>query len=371
MAKASSAQGVWSGKAGSKVYASNKGDRKNPQIIREYQGNVYNPKSAGQTFQRSKMNVAGQISSLCAPEVLTAFGGRKRYNRSRFNSNLLKVAEEVQGIMGVYCPDIKFSDSRVVPFSATPTLGASISGGLSGVIDLTGAKIGDGVRVITLVAFKTPSAYGYDSVSYADYVKSTDSNRLVVSQPISVSNIAAQGDVAVYVYIVPFTLNEGAKSVTYGNIAAAINTGVLEGDRIVAEVTTAMSTATSVDFGATICPYEDGLTLSADPGPVPPSPVGAPVSVSWVLGETAAQFISDPFELTVSINEEKSDAMTPVETPAGTVNIAVEYSSSTISNLNIKNAATGELLGINQSAGNNIDVTINSDMVIVVDFTFE
>lgn len=369
MGKSVNGIGVISGKVGPWVYVPNKGDSKYPQIERAYQPNVYNPKSAGQTLQRSKMNVAGQISSLCAPEVLSAFGGRKRYNRSRFVSHLLKVAEEVQGVMGVYCPDIKFSSSRVVPFNATPTLGASISGGLSGAIDLTGAKIGDGVRVITLVAFKTPSEYGYDSVSYADYVKSTDSNRLLVNQPISVSDIAAQGDVAVYVYIVPFTLNEGATSVTYGNIFAAINSGVLTGDRIVAEVTSTIGTSTAVDFGATLCPYEDGLQLSADPGPIPPAPVGAPVEVSWVYGPNSGRYIDVPPEPTVSFNEEKVDPSTPVELPAGNVNIAVEAGATTVTDLTIKNAATGEILGEISGDGDNVDVTITEDMVIVIDFT--
>lgn len=374
MGKSVNAIGVVSGKVGAWVYVPNKGDKKYPQIERAYQPNVFNPKSAGQNLQRSKMNVAGQISSLCAPEVLSAFGGRKRYNRSKFVSHLLKVAEEVQGVMGVYCPDIKFSTSRVVPFSVTPTLGASISGGLSGAIDLQGASIGDGVRVITLVAFKTPSEYGYDSVSYADYVKSTDNNRLLVNQPISVSDIAAQGDVSVYVYLVPFTLNEGAMSVTYGNIAAAINSGVLTGDRIVAEVTSSIGTSSAVDFGSTLCPYEDGLTLSADPAPIPPAPVGAPVNVSWVLGERAAQAINDPEvvepgSLTIAFNEEKVEAMTPIDIPAGTISIDVEAGGAIVSNLTISDAATGERLGTVSGEGANINVTITEDMVVVVDFT--
>lgn len=370
MGKSVNAIGVVSGKVGAWVYVPNKGDKKYPQIERAYQPNVFNPKSVGQTLQRSKMNVAGQISSLCAPEVLSAFGGRKRYNRSKFVSHLLKVAEEVQGVMGVYCPDIKFSASRVVPFSTTPTLGASISGGLSGAIDLQGASIGDGVRVITLVAFKTPSEYGYDSVSYADYVKSTDSNRLLVNQPISVSDIAAQGDVSVYVYLVPFTLNEGATSVTYGNIAAAINSGALTGDRIVAEVTSSIGTSSAVDFGSTLCPYEDGLSLTAEPGPVPPMPVGQPIDVAVTLGNMIA---TEPDKVTVTLNGEEVEINKPFSVPAGNIEVAVVYSEAAAEIISVENVLTGETLADTPTSApyNEVTITLTEDAVILINGGWE
>lgn len=296
MAKTTNGVGVMSGKAGAFVYQPNKGDKKYPQIVRAYQPNVANPKTPAQTAQRSKMNVAGQISSLASNGVLTGFGGRARENRSMFVSHLLKVAQVVNDQTGVYVPDMRFSDSRVIPFTATANLSASVSGGLYGSIDLEGAKIGDGVRVIVVVTFKTPGVYGYDSVTYYDYVKRDDGDRIIVSQPISVSSTAAQGAVSVYAFMVPFTLDENATTVQYGKISAAINSGALEGDRIVAEVTRLTGSGVGVSFGQTICVNEDGYTIQQNPSPIVP----LPDQTSAVLG-----FSEDPAGTvaTITVND--------------------------------------------------------------------
>lgn len=272
MAKSTNGVGVLSGKAGAFVYQPNKGDKKYPQIVRAYQPNVANPKTEAQTTQRAKMNVAGQISSLASKGVLTGFGGRARANRSRFVSHLLTVAQMVNDQIGVYVPDMLFSASRVIPFTATANLSASVNGGLYGSIDLDGARIGDGVRVIVVVTFKTPGVYGYDSVTYYDYVKRDEGNRIIVSQPISVSSTAAQGTVSVYAFMVPFTLDETASTVQYGNISAAINSGALEGDSIVAEVTRLTGSGVGVSFGQTICVSEDGYAIQQNPSPIVPLP---------------------------------------------------------------------------------------------------
>lgn len=272
MAKSTNGVGVLSGKAGAFVYQPIKGDKKYSQIVRAYQPNVANPKTEAQTAQRAKMNVAGQISSLASNGVLTGFGGRARENRSKFVSHLLMVAQLVNDQTGVYVPDMRFSNSRVIPFSATANLSASINNGLYGSIDLDGAKVGDGVRVIVVVTFKTPGVYGYDSVTYYDYVKRDEGNRIIVSQPISVSSTAAQGVVSVYAFMVPFTLNESATSVQYGSISAAINSGALEGDRIVAEVTRLTGSGVGVSFGQTICVSEDGFSIQQNPSPIVPLP---------------------------------------------------------------------------------------------------
>lgn len=272
MAKASSAQGVWSGKAGSKVYAPNKGDRKNPQIIREYQGNVYNPKTKGQTDQRGKLALTAQLNSMVTPALLVPFGGRGRYNRSKFTSNNMLMAEIFNDEVALSFENMKWSASRNIPFQADASLSASVSNGLSGVIDLSGAKKGDGVRVIALVAFKTAnSAMGFDSVSYGDFVKTTDSNRLTVQVPLSISQVALQSQVAVACWLVPFVLDEGAQSVRYGNLAAAIEG---EGDHVqgvAAEIIRMASQGTAVTWGGTIM-VDDDMAVQQNPSPVPPEP---------------------------------------------------------------------------------------------------
>lgn len=279
MAKASSAQGVWSGKAGSKVYAPNKGDRKNPQIIREYQGNVYNPKTKGQTDQRGKLALTAQLNSMVPPALLVPFGGRGRYNRSKFTSNNLLMAEIFNDEVALSFENMKWSASRNIPFQTNASLSASVSSGLSGVIDLSGAKKGDGVRVIALVAFKTAnSAMGFDSVSYGDFVKTTDSNRLIVQVPLSISQVALQSQVAVACWMVPFVLDENAQSVRYGNLAAAIEG---EGDHVqgvAAEIIRMASQGTAVTWGGTIM-IDDDMAVQQNPSPVPPEP-GLPTTLT-------------------------------------------------------------------------------------------
>lgn len=274
MAKASSAQGVWSGKAGSKVYAPNKGDRKNPQIIREYQGNVYNPKTKGQTDQRGKLALTAQLNSMVPPALLVPFGGRGRYNRSKFTSNNLLMAEIFNDEVALSFENMRWSASRNIPFQADASLSASVSNGLSGVIDLSGAKKGDGVRVIALVAFKTAgSGMGFDSVSYGDFVKTTDSDRLTVQIPLSISQVAQQSQVAIACWMVPFTLDEGAQSVRYGNLAAAIESAGDNVQGIAAEITRMASEGTAVTWGGTIL-VDDDMAVSQSPSPVPPEPAG-------------------------------------------------------------------------------------------------
>lgn len=279
MGKSVNGIGVISGKVGPWVYVPNKGDRKYPQIERAYQPNVYNPKTKGQTDQRGKLALVAQLNSMVPPALLVPFGGRGRYNRSKFTSNNLLMAEIFNDEVALSFENMKWSSSRNIPFQANATLSASVSNGLSGVIDLTGAKRGDGVRVIALVAFKTAgSGMGFDSVSYGDFVKTTDSNRLTVQIPLSISQVALQSQVAVACWLVPFVLDEGAQSVRYGNLAAAIEG---EGDHVqgvAAEIIRMASQGTAVTWGGTIM-VDDDMAVQQNPSPVPPEP-GLPTTLT-------------------------------------------------------------------------------------------
>lgn len=315
MAKASSAQGVWSGKAGSKVYAPNKGDRKNPQIIREYQGNVYNPKTKGQTDQRGKLALTAQLNSMVTPALLVPFGGRGRYNRSKFTSNNMLMAEIYNDEVALSFENMKWSASRNIPFQADASLSASVSNGLSGVIDLTGAKKGDGVRVIALVAFKTAgSGMGFDSVSYGDFVKTTDSDRLTVQVPLSISQVAQQSQVALACWMVPFTLDEGAQSVRYGNLTAAIESSGDNVQGIAAEIIRMASEGTAVTWGGTILVADD-MAVSQNPEPVPPEPAG----------QTGLMFISYNPSAIDSIFVDSSQYLGGVEVTTGqSLHVSIE-----------------------------------------------
>ncbi len=304
MGKSVNGIGVISGRVGAWVYVPNKGDKKYPQIERAYQPNVYNPKSPAQTLQRSKMNVAGQVSSLCAPEVLSGFGGRKRYNRSKFVSQLLGLAEEINGIVSLNIPDIRFSASRQNPFQVTPSLSASVSNGLSGVLDLSGAKIGDGVRVIAMIIHKSNGQYFYDMVRYADVVKTTESNRLTVEIPLTMTDIAEAATVYCYAFCVPFVLDEAAVSTQYGEIFADHLVGQHDGARIQAIVEELASKGNSVNFGASFCTNENGYVIGQSPAPVPPAP-GAPITLTLLANPSGAG--------TFEVDGEAVAAGTPIE----------------------------------------------------------
>lgn len=357
MAKASSAQGVWSGKAGSKVYAPNKGDRKNPQIIREYQGNVYNPKSKGQTDQRGKLALTAQLNSMVTPALLVPFGGRGRYNRSKFTSNNMLMAEIYNDEVALSFENMKWSASRNIPFQADASLSASVSNGLSGVIDLSGAKKGDGVRVIALVAFKTAnSAMGFDSVSYGDFVKTTDSNRLTVQVPLSISQVALQSQVAVACWIVPFVLDETAQSVRYGNLAAAIEG---EGDHVqgvAAEIIRMASQGTAVTWGGTIM-VDDDMAVQQNPSPVPPQPAGSPVFLSFSELPNGGTEI-----LTVNDEEVKLDDVVEVD-KGSTVHITVTPADGFIFD-HAEDASTGFVI----STTTDFEFTANNDLQISLVF---
>lgn len=274
MGKSVNGIGVVSGKVGPWVYAPNKGDRKYPQIERAYQPNVYNPKTKGQTDQRSKLALVAQLNSMVDPSLLVPFGGRGRYNRSKFTSNNLLMAEIFNDEVALSFENMKWSASRNIPFQADASLSASVSNGLSGVIDLSGAKKGDGVRVIALVAFKTAgSGMGFDSVSYGDFVKTTDSNRLTVQVPLSISQVALQSQVAVACWLVPFVLDESAQSVRYGNLAAAIESAGDHVQGVAAEIIRMASQGTAVTWGGTIM-VDDDMAVQQNPSPVPPEPAG-------------------------------------------------------------------------------------------------
>lgn len=354
MAKASSAQGVWSGKAGSKVYAPNKGDRKNPQIIREYQGNVYNPKTKGQTDQRGKLALTAQLNSMVTPALLVPFGGRGRYNRSKFTSNNMLMAEIYNDEVALSFENMKWSASRNIPFQADASLSASVANGLSGVIDLSGAKKGDGVRVIALVAFKTAgSGMGFDSVSYGDFVKTTDSDRLTVQLPLSISQVAQQSQVAVACWMVPFTLDESAQSVRYGNLAAAIESAGDNVQGIAAEITRMASEGTAVTWGGTIL-VSDDMQVSQNPSPVPPQPAGSPVFLSFSEVPDGGIEI-----LTVNDEEAKLDDVVEVD-KGSTVHITVTPADG-FSFDHAEDANTGFVI----SSQDDFEITANSDLQIV------
>lgn len=83
--------GAASGKIGNLVYAVTNGI----QTARVYQPMVSNPKSALQTMQRARGNLAGRISSFTPRTAIMGLGVNNRARRGEFLRNILKNADVV------------------------------------------------------------------------------------------------------------------------------------------------------------------------------------------------------------------------------------------------------------------------------------
>lgn len=97
MAKLVGLIGTGSGKVGNVVLAKGANGE---TIARAYQPQVSNPKSAGQSLQRAKINLVGQVSGLISTDILRSFGGSPRQNRAQFLRRALGIvsATSVDGV---------------------------------------------------------------------------------------------------------------------------------------------------------------------------------------------------------------------------------------------------------------------------------
>lgn len=88
MAKSTNGLGQFRGKLGGAVFAVNAGE----QIVRQYQPQVSNPRTAAQLTQRAKMNLTGKLSAIVRNSAIMALGINSRERRSVFTSNILRNA---------------------------------------------------------------------------------------------------------------------------------------------------------------------------------------------------------------------------------------------------------------------------------------
>lgn len=89
MAKGKNMLGKFRGKVGATVFRTEAGIG---QIASEYNPNPKNPRTLAQTKQRSKMNLAGLISSMTPAGALFGLDTKRRFARSAFVSNIIKQA---------------------------------------------------------------------------------------------------------------------------------------------------------------------------------------------------------------------------------------------------------------------------------------
>lgn len=89
MAKGKNMLGKFRGKVGATVFRTEAGIG---QIASEYNPNPKNPRTLAQTKQRSKMNLAGLISSMTPAAALFGLDTKRRFARAAFVSNIIKRA---------------------------------------------------------------------------------------------------------------------------------------------------------------------------------------------------------------------------------------------------------------------------------------
>lgn len=214
MAKLVGLIGTGCGKLGNMVlYKGSKGET----LARAYQPQVFNPKSEGQTEQRAKINLTGQVSKLVSKQLIKPFGGTGRANRSEFNQVLIKATrvDSQNGFVAKISPaDIKFSKgSTIVQASATSPIIAEDSLSLSLTLYSAGNINRYGERVVVVV-YSSESADAVSQVAFADIVLTAATAQQVIVKfgaPLKTGNVVAY-------YRVPFAIRDAALATSYGEI---------------------------------------------------------------------------------------------------------------------------------------------------------
>lgn len=231
--------GSASGKVGNIVYAVSNGI----QIARVYQPNITNPKSALQSAQRAKGNLAGRISSLTPATALFGLGANGRARRGAFLSQILRTAVVTQSGSDynakVADEDVLFSRGSVplsVTFSSvTPTANVititlngyetafspeeyasmatrlvvmvydATSQELVEVVTRIANKPGQGTGIGTTIPISHPA--GYEAVIYAIPMSTDDGSAMAVSTTMATksdtdiaASLSVNGSAVVFKY---------------------------------------------------------------------------------------------------------------------------------------------------------------------------
>lgn len=130
MGKLTGVSGMMRGRVGSMVYS--KGEN-GSTYVRQYQPQVFNPRTDSQLMQRAKMNLAGQISSLTSRAIVRAMSaGNNRKCRGMFVNRMLRSIDVVQSggdfTATIYVPDMIFSrgGAQFCAEAGAPTLRQTI-----------------------------------------------------------------------------------------------------------------------------------------------------------------------------------------------------------------------------------------------------
>lgn len=234
MAKVKVIFGKLRGKMGGVVF---RGGDNGETIASEYNGEPRNPRTMLQTAQRSKMNVAGKISKATPYSAIAGLGGNRRQARSKYVSNLLKLAENQQQgrtqiDTSVNLSSLEISKGRSVSISGTVSI---VSQSNSVQVSITGVDPTVTLLGVKVVAY-LPIPGGFGGVVVKDVAYSDIDNPIMIPLPGNYSDYG--GDDTVNVLVVPMIdtgesarvsytqyLSEESVSITGGAVRTLLSTG--------------------------------------------------------------------------------------------------------------------------------------------------
>lgn len=207
MAKSTNGLGQFRGKLGGAVFAVNAGE----QIVRQYQPQVANPRTAAQLTQRAKMNLTGKLSAIVRNSAITALGINSRERRSVFTSNILRnatvVIDGAKYTAAIAPENIIFSKGNSVP---VVTLSATYE---NGSVTITATKASgvseerynrSGMRYVILGLSTETGEYDF---SYSGVLQLPEFDATQgTSNGVIVPN---DNNHTYFVYGIPFDFNEG------------------------------------------------------------------------------------------------------------------------------------------------------------------
>lgn len=264
MAKSTNGLGQFRGKLGGAVFAVNAGE----QIVRQYQPQVANPRTAAQLTQRAKMNLTGKLSAIVRNSAIMALGINSRERRSVFTSNILRNAtvtiDGTKYTAAIAPESIIFSKGNSVP---VVTLTATYA---DGAITITATKASgvseerynrSGMRYVVLGLSTVTGEYDF---SYSGVLQLPEFDAETgFDNGIVVPN---DNEHAYFIYGIPFDFNEGYSVGTLRNGEVGFINNAISTETFVTETSAVANYGKS--FFATNVGAESGSgTVTPNPNP--------------------------------------------------------------------------------------------------------
>ena len=218
MAKVVGIIGSASGKVGNVVYAVTNG----MQTARVYQPVVSNPKTAGQSSQRAKANLAGRVSGFVPRTAIMGLGNNARQRRSEFLRNILKNASVTAArgsfVAKIQPADVVFSKGAVmvpVTLQSITAIANLVSVALNGVASTIIAPEVYASRLVRLVAM----VYEENTTNLVEVSTKLATMPTQGASATTTMPIAHAGGYNVFVYAIPMSTADGS--------AASVDTSVV------------------------------------------------------------------------------------------------------------------------------------------------